>query len=89
MFVSASTFFRRNSTTTHCSATSRRSCYEPDCRRTRSELEITENIALDHDEKILVSLRALRKIGVGLAFDDFGTGYASLSYLTRYPLFAN
>jgi EAL domain-containing protein (putative c-di-GMP-specific phosphodiesterase class I) len=23
---------------------------------------------------------------VGLAFDDFGTGYASLSYLTRYPL---
>jgi EAL domain-containing protein (putative c-di-GMP-specific phosphodiesterase class I) len=23
---------------------------------------------------------------VGIAFDDFGTGYASLSYLTRYPL---
>ena len=22
---------------------------------------------------------------MGLAFDDFGTGYASLSYLTRYP----
>ena len=28
----------------------------------------------------------LRAIGVGLAFDDFGTGYASLSYLMRYPL---
>lgn len=50
------------------------------------ELEITENIALGHDEKMLASLRALREIGVGLAFDDFGTGYASLSYLTRYPL---
>jgi EAL domain-containing protein (putative c-di-GMP-specific phosphodiesterase class I) len=25
-------------------------------------------------------------IGVGLAFDDFGTGFASLSYLMRYPL---
>jgi hypothetical protein len=24
--------------------------------------------------------------GIGIAFDDFGTGYASLSYLTRYPL---
>ena len=50
------------------------------------ELEITENIALGHDESMLVPLRALRAKGVGLAFDDFGTGYASLSYLARYPL---
>ena len=50
------------------------------------ELEITENIALGHDESMLEPLRALRSRGVGLAFDDFGTGYASLSYLTRYPL---
>ena len=28
----------------------------------------------------------MRAIGVGIAFDDFGTGYASLSYLMRYPL---
>lgn len=50
------------------------------------ELEITENIALGHDESILAQLKTLRANGVGLAFDDFGTGYASLSYLTRYPL---
>jgi EAL domain-containing protein (putative c-di-GMP-specific phosphodiesterase class I) len=50
------------------------------------ELEITENIALNHDETILAPLRALRARGVGLAFDDFGTGYASLSFLSRYPL---
>jgi EAL domain-containing protein (putative c-di-GMP-specific phosphodiesterase class I) len=50
------------------------------------ELEITENIALGGDEATLARLRALREIGVGLAFDDFGTGYASLSHLTRYPL---
>jgi diguanylate cyclase (GGDEF)-like protein/PAS domain S-box-containing protein len=50
------------------------------------ELEITENIALSHDEALLAPLRALRATGVGLAFDDFGTGYASLSCLTRYPL---
>jgi EAL domain-containing protein (putative c-di-GMP-specific phosphodiesterase class I) len=50
------------------------------------ELEITENIALGHDEAMVASLGALREGGVGLAFDDFGTGFASLSYLTRYPL---
>jgi EAL domain-containing protein (putative c-di-GMP-specific phosphodiesterase class I) len=50
------------------------------------ELEITENIALGEQEESLEALRTLRARGVGLAFDDFGTGYASLSYLTRYPL---
>jgi EAL domain-containing protein (putative c-di-GMP-specific phosphodiesterase class I) len=50
------------------------------------ELEITENIALGHDEAMLQPLQVLRAKGVSLAFDDFGTGYASLSYLTRYPL---
>jgi diguanylate cyclase (GGDEF)-like protein len=50
------------------------------------EIEITENIALGEQEESLNVLRALRAKGVQLAFDDFGTGYASLSYLTRYPL---
>jgi EAL domain-containing protein (putative c-di-GMP-specific phosphodiesterase class I) len=50
------------------------------------ELEITENIELERQEKAPAMMRELRSIGVGLAFDDFGTGYASLSYLTRYPL---
>lgn len=50
------------------------------------ELEITENIALDNEEIVLPPLRALRSIGVGIAFDDFGTGYASLSLLKHYPL---
>lgn len=50
------------------------------------ELEITENIALGNDDAMLAPLKALRAKGVNIAFDDFGTGYASLSYLTRYPL---
>ena len=50
------------------------------------ELEITENIGLNDDGKALARLTALREMGVHLAFDDFGTGYASLNYLTRYPL---
>lgn len=50
------------------------------------ELEITENIALDNDEVVLNALRKLKLYGVGIAFDDFGTGYASLSLLKTYPL---
>ncbi len=48
------------------------------------ELEITENIALNPEDSAV--LQRLHDIGVKLAFDDFGTGYASLSYLTRLPL---
>jgi EAL domain-containing protein (putative c-di-GMP-specific phosphodiesterase class I) len=48
------------------------------------ELEVTENIGLDHN--VLETLQRLRDCGVGIAFDDFGTGYASLSLLKRYPL---
>ncbi len=50
------------------------------------ELEITENIILRHDEAMLGPLRELHKDGVGITFDDYGTGYASLSMLKRYPL---
>lgn len=50
------------------------------------ELEITENIALDQADKVLSQLTAIRATGVQLAFDDFGTGYASLNVLSRYPI---
>ncbi|GAP38761.1 EAL domain-containing protein [Piscinibacter sakaiensis] len=50
------------------------------------ELEVTENIVLDHDELMLRTLQGLRSLGVGIAFDDFGTGYASLGLLRSYPL---
>jgi diguanylate cyclase (GGDEF)-like protein/PAS domain S-box-containing protein len=49
------------------------------------ELEITENVALNFEDDAEV-LQKLRDKGLMLAFDDFGTGYASLSYLTRFPL---
>jgi len=50
------------------------------------ELEVTETTALRDDDKSLEAMRQLREIGVGVAFDDFGTGYASLLTLQRYPL---
>jgi len=52
----------------------------------RLELEVTETIALADDGRSFEAMTALGKLGVGIAFDDFGTGFASLSSLQRYPL---
>jgi diguanylate cyclase (GGDEF)-like protein/PAS domain S-box-containing protein len=50
------------------------------------ELEVTEDILLDDSPDILNSFKTLRSLGVRIVFDDFGTGYASLSYLKKFPL---
>ncbi len=50
------------------------------------ELEITENVILEHDEAAVATLRELAQLGVRAAFDDYGTGYASLSLLKRFPI---
>jgi diguanylate cyclase (GGDEF)-like protein/PAS domain S-box-containing protein len=49
------------------------------------ELEITENAALNFEDSN-TTLRKVQALGVRLAFDDFGTGYASLNHLTRFPI---
>ncbi len=51
----------------------------------RLEIEVTEGILLRNDEVILNTLRDLRELKVRIAMDDFGTGYASLSQLARFP----
>ena len=50
------------------------------------ELEITENIILRREAAMIAQLREVRKRGVGVSFDDFGTGFASLSHLKTFPL---
>jgi len=51
----------------------------------RLELEITENITLENPQSALEVMQALKKLGVRLTVDDFGAGYASLSYLKTFP----
>lgn len=50
------------------------------------ELEITENTILCSEARIHVALQALRDIGIGIAFDDYGTGFASLTMLKNFPV---
>jgi diguanylate cyclase (GGDEF)-like protein/PAS domain S-box-containing protein len=49
-------------------------------------LEITESALMTDAKSASVTLRSLRGLGVHLAVDDFGTGYASLTYLQRFPV---
>lgn len=50
------------------------------------ELEVTEDILLEDDERVLQTFIRVQKLGVQIAFDDFGTGYASLTYLKKFPI---
>ena len=55
-------------------------------RPDRVTVEITECSLLADQVTAAERLGRLREAGVAIAVDDFGTGYASLSYLTTLPL---
>ncbi|NTH14250.1 EAL domain-containing protein [Agrobacterium rhizogenes] len=59
---------------------------ETNCRPEWIEIEITESVFLDDEQKTLEMLTSLRQMGISIAIDDFGTGYSALSYLARFPI---
>jgi EAL domain-containing protein (putative c-di-GMP-specific phosphodiesterase class I) len=48
-------------------------------------LELTESVIMDDPDAAAAALRELRKLGVQIAIDDFGSEYSSLAHLKRFP----
>lgn len=49
-------------------------------------VEITESLMMSHQENYIQQLLMLRRHGIKIAMDDFGTGFSSLSYLKKLPV---
>ena len=49
-------------------------------------VEVNERILVEEDGLIIERLADLHRLGVRMAIDDFGIGYASLAYLRQLPL---
>lgn len=49
-------------------------------------LEVTESLLMEDRERAVRVLGRLRDDGVGVAIDDYGTGYSSLAYLAALPV---
>ncbi|MGO9559622.1 MAG: EAL domain-containing protein [Acidimicrobiales bacterium] len=48
-------------------------------------VEVTESVLLDDTQQTMDFLTGLKGLGIGLALDDFGTAFSSLSYVRRFP----
>ncbi len=49
------------------------------------QLELTETSYLDDQPEVIQNIKALENMDIKMALDDFGVGYASLSYLHKVP----
>lgn len=48
-------------------------------------IELTEDLLVEISPKTASTFEALRELGIGIALDDFGSGYSSLHYLRDLP----
>jgi EAL domain-containing protein (putative c-di-GMP-specific phosphodiesterase class I) len=49
------------------------------------QLELTETSYLDDHNEVVENINELERLGIKIALDDFGVGFASLSYLHKVP----
>ncbi len=50
------------------------------------DIEITESIQLQDNTEMIKSLEEIRRHGITVSIDDFGTGFSSLSYFKNLPV---
>lgn len=50
------------------------------------EFELTETVFTDKVDDTILLMNELRKLGVKVSMDDFGSGYSSLNVLTKLPI---
>ena len=63
----------------------RESSQETGCTPSRLEVEVTKDILVD-DQNAIDVFRQIRDLDVRVLLDDFGTSYASLTYLKKFPI---
>jgi len=49
------------------------------------EVEVTESTIMEDIKRSIDTLTAIRRLGVTITIDDFGTAFSSLSYLSGLP----
>jgi len=50
------------------------------------EIEITESLLMKDAEAVIAKVRQLRRAGIRISIDDFGTRFSSLNYLRRFSV---
>jgi len=63
----------------------RRALTRAGCQPERLKLELTESVVMENPEQSRLVLEKIRESGIGLSLDDFGAGFSSLGYITRFP----
>jgi EAL domain-containing protein (putative c-di-GMP-specific phosphodiesterase class I) len=49
-------------------------------------IEVTENLMLKDIDQVIETLNGLKRLGISIALDDFGSGFSSLNYLKQLPI---
>ena len=50
------------------------------------QLELTESALMSQAQAVASTVQSLRRLGIGVSLDDFGTGFSSLQHLRQLPL---
>jgi diguanylate cyclase (GGDEF)-like protein/PAS domain S-box-containing protein len=56
------------------------------CDPSLLEIEITEGMVMHDPEHVIQLLHELKKLGIQISLDDFGTGHSSLAWLRKFPI---